>query len=55
MFHLETIDLPFPQCLISDPWRDGHLDILLFHNIVVEGRNDFNNCIIMYGSLTICH
>ena len=28
-FHLETMDLPFPQCLISDPWRDGHLDISL--------------------------
>ena len=28
--HLETMDFPFPQCLISDPWRDGHLDISLF-------------------------
>jgi hypothetical protein len=27
VFHLETMDLPFPECLISDPWRNGHLDI----------------------------
>jgi hypothetical protein len=30
VFHLETMDLPFPQCLISDPWRNGHLDISLY-------------------------
>jgi hypothetical protein len=29
VFHLETMDLPFPQCLISDPWQNGHLDISL--------------------------
>ena len=25
VFNLETMDLPFPQCLISDPWQNGHL------------------------------
>jgi hypothetical protein len=30
VFHLETMDLPFPKYLISDPWQNGHLDILLF-------------------------
>jgi hypothetical protein len=30
VLHLETMDLPFPQYLISDPWQNGHLDISLF-------------------------